>query len=298
MVILVLFAYLAVPHIPVETLTEGSFGSIGQRFELRLLESNTKKHSPQNIIIGSCYAANIGSFDNFLNLGIAGSHPKDHIIIMKSYIHSSDQIFYFISFRDVIQRDMPARPICKNRAMRRILIFKEFFHDLILTGKTPRRSRCDNFSEREPIYKLLCESTNSQSLPLLRRSETYLDMNILLGNRNTCSHPLIDVAHLRKMHTLFPNTIFVVSPMLPISHTESETLMAKQINCCVRVLEDFRNALLKSGLPVIDISDCVPADLFYDFVHFDKKAHNKVRNLLKKHQQSMQPYSRLAGRAS
>ncbi|MHC4207417.1 MAG: hypothetical protein ACYSTT_22400, partial [Planctomycetota bacterium] len=83
----------------------------------------------------------------------------------------------------------------------------------------------------------------------------------------------------------YPNTTFVLSPF---NHFEGIELDERERKTVEKYIE-FRDAMLASGLPVLDLSEQVPTKFFDipDMIHYTIAAEPIIKNALREYRKQM-----------
>jgi hypothetical protein len=239
---------------------------------LATVEQRSKKDSKYKIV-GNCMAERMGNFDEFTNLSIIGMNYTNELIVIREYCDKDDIIFHFVSLSESYSRE-GRQFIDRYRFWREIQQTRMWMRDALLDYTPPEEK------EVQPNKVRLLRPTFNRPIFFVR------DKAICNGEfTENISHPLVDVEFLRRQYEQYPNTTFVLSPF---NHFEGIELDERERKTVEKYIE-FRDAMLASGLPVLDLSEEVPTRFFDipDMVHYTIAAEPIIKNALREYRKQM-----------
>ena len=203
--------------------------------------------SPQTVIVGASYAKALQT--PFVNLGVGDTNPNEHLTIIKQ-CRKEDKILYIFTILDVRKAADPQRRFVASRIGHKVRLIKE-----------PSRALTNNPRKQEWEYTpAMCDAlTLSLGCPPPRPKITAVHV------ANMESLEMVSLEPLEMLRAAHPNIIFVLHPTLPLSPIAADVPESRPINHFARLVSDLRQAVIGSGLPLVDLSES--ASDFRDAFH-------------------------------
>jgi len=193
---------------------------------------------PQNVILGPSYASTLDRFGGFHNLAAAGGSQSEYFAIAKRYIRPQDRIYCFVTVYDCLYPFQKPRDILFDSTLRRrSLVFREI--------------------AMLPFF-------GTRTNPNIKNGITRTEYEVaVLRARMAALQGQIHITNLKDLATLRPNTVFVLSPLRPVPNAyDLEELQTR-----------FKNELLSAGFDVIDVSNSLSYNDFFDLYHPTQKGN-------------------------
>jgi hypothetical protein len=219
---------------------------------------------PRTVIIGACYAYDIGEPSGIVNLGMYGMKPSEYSQMLQ-YLRPTDTVFYVFSLREMQEGSGPRQWVFADSKARSAVYAKDQFQGLISPAgflSLPAPSP----SERTQLQTMFPHAKESNLRYTLKYMKDYESV------------PRITTKRLVEFHSRHPKTVFVWTPIAPMPRVAPEW---KQAAATIGVLDKEIHATF-STLPasVIDLGHAVTQGDFLDLFHLRPEAQPRLQAAL------------------
>ena len=211
-------------------------------------ESLTSAH--RTVLVGASYVMLLPDIAQAVNLGVGATNFSEHRYIIKTYCDPADTVIYFFTIYEAVHCNDPPRRSLTNESVRRTTILKG-----MADFANPKRRACMMLRQPPPDFDKEC--TDKQ---IERFSQT--------GQYSI--NPLYDI---QREH---PKTVFILHPMLPVS-TFPDTPEAEHLK---HMIAKLKADCASSTLPILDLSDALPASMFGDLFHLTEDGKSQFVSIL------------------
>jgi hypothetical protein len=227
---------------------------------------------PQTVIVGPSYAAGLGHIEYIYNLGLGTTSFEEHKEIINRYVRPHDFVLYLVTMREAFPREQIVRSEIFSRPARLSALLKMRMRRILNLAQYLEPEEVRNVTAVEAL--MVERATGLELVPPLLN-------HIVAGFYRWGSiEEEVSIQPLEQIYDDHPKVLFVLAPTIKISRVTADSEIGVMINRYIRNRQQFMELIAMSNLPVLDLSNALPKEMFYDFVHTKPSGKEIIRRRL------------------